>query len=30
MFADEIHPTPFENDLIARYVLKDMAIKGWL
>lgn len=30
MFADEIHPTPFENDLIARYVLKDMTIKGWL
>ena len=30
MFADEIHPTPFENDLIARYVLKDMAVKGWL
>lgn len=30
MFADEIHPTPFENDLIARYVLKDMATKGWL
>lgn len=30
MFADEIHPTPFENDLIARYVLKDMVIKGWL
>lgn len=30
MFADEIHPTPFENNLVARYVLKDMAIKGWL
>ena len=30
MFADEIHPTPFEYNLIARYVLKDMAIKGWL
>jgi len=30
MFADEIHPTPFENDLIARYVLKDMIVKGWL
>jgi len=30
MFADGIHPTPFENDLIARYVFKDMAIKGWL
>jgi len=30
MFADETHPTPFEYDLIARYVLKDMAVKGWL
>jgi phospholipase/lecithinase/hemolysin len=30
MFADDVHPTPFENNLIARYVLKDMAIKGWL
>lgn len=30
MFADGIHPTPFENDLIARYVFRDMSIKGWL
>jgi outer membrane lipase/esterase len=30
MFADGIHPTPFENNLIARYVLKEMATKGWL
>jgi phospholipase/lecithinase/hemolysin len=30
MFADDIHPTPYENNLIARYVLKDMAVKGWL
>ncbi|NNG25215.1 SGNH/GDSL hydrolase family protein [Telluria aromaticivorans] len=30
MFADDIHPTPFENNLIARYVLKEMAVKGWL
>jgi phospholipase/lecithinase/hemolysin len=30
MFADDVHPTPFENNLIARYVLKDMAVKGWL
>lgn len=30
MYADDVHPTPFENDLIARYVFKDMAIKGWL
>ena len=29
MFADEIHPTPFENALIARYVLLQMSIKGW-
>jgi len=30
MFADDVHPTPFENALIARYVLEQMAIKGWL
>jgi phospholipase/lecithinase/hemolysin len=30
MFADDIHPTPFENNLVARYVLKEMAVKGWL
>ncbi|UVW28365.1 SGNH/GDSL hydrolase family protein [Massilia sp. H6] len=30
MFADDIHPTPFENNLIARFVLKEMAVKGWL
>ncbi|MEX5745223.1 SGNH/GDSL hydrolase family protein [Massilia sp. X63] len=30
MFADDIHPTPFENNLIARLVLKEMAVKGWL
>lgn len=30
MFADEIHPTPFENSLIARYVLLQMSGKGWL
>lgn len=30
MFADDVHPTPYENNLIARYVLKDMAVKGWL
>ena len=30
MFADDIHPTPYEYWLLARYVLKDMAVKGWL
>ena len=30
MYADDIHPTPFENNLIARLVLKEMAVKGWL
>jgi len=30
MFADDVHPTPFENWLVARYVLEQMATKGWL
>lgn len=30
MFADDIHPTPYEYSLLARYVLRDMAVKGWL
>lgn len=30
MFADDVHPTPYENWLVARDVLKDMAVKGWL
>jgi phospholipase/lecithinase/hemolysin len=30
MFADSVHPTPFEYSLIARYVLEQMTIKGWL
>jgi phospholipase/lecithinase/hemolysin len=30
MFADDVHPTPYENWLIARYVLEQMATKGWL
>lgn len=30
MFADDIHPTPYEYWLVTRYVLKDMAVKGWL
>jgi phospholipase/lecithinase/hemolysin len=30
MFADTVHPTPFEHALIARYVLEQMTVKGWL
>ncbi|MEO7494393.1 MAG: esterase [Massilia sp.] len=30
MFADDVHPTPFENLLIARYVSDQLVIKGWL
>jgi phospholipase/lecithinase/hemolysin len=30
MFADEIHPTPFEYSLVAKYVLQQMMNKGWL
>lgn len=30
MYADDIHPTPFEYSLIARYVLEQMAVKGWI
>jgi phospholipase/lecithinase/hemolysin len=30
MFADDLHPTPFEHSLIARYVLEQMMVKGWL
>jgi phospholipase/lecithinase/hemolysin len=30
MFADSVHPTPFEQSLIARYVLEQMTVKGWL
>ncbi|MFL6672735.1 MAG: SGNH/GDSL hydrolase family protein [Massilia sp.] len=30
MFADSVHPTPFEYSLIARYVLEQMIAKGWL
>lgn len=29
-FADGVHPTPYGNVLIARYVSSQMAIKGWL
>lgn len=30
MFADDLHPTPFEHALIAKYVAGQMIIKGWL
>ena len=30
MFADDIHPTPFEYSLVAKYVLQQMIVKGWL
>jgi phospholipase/lecithinase/hemolysin len=30
MFADSVHPTPFEHSLIARYVAEQMVVKGWL
>jgi phospholipase/lecithinase/hemolysin len=30
MFADSVHPTPFEYALLARYVLEQMAVKGWI
>lgn len=30
MFADDVHPTPFENLLTARFVALQMSIKGWL
>ncbi|PWF48454.1 SGNH/GDSL hydrolase family protein, partial [Massilia glaciei] len=30
MFADDVHPTPFEHMLIARFVAAKMSIKGWL
>lgn len=30
MYADDIHPTPFEYSLISRYVLEQMTVKGWL
>lgn len=29
-FADGVHPTPFTNLLLARYVAEKMVIKGWL
>jgi outer membrane lipase/esterase len=30
MFADDVHPTPFEYALVAKYVLQQMMVKGWL
>ncbi len=30
LFADDVHPTPYGYWLLARYVSKDMAIKGWM
>ena len=30
MFADSVHPSPFEYSLLARYVLEQMTVKGWL
>ncbi|MYM71221.1 esterase [Duganella sp. FT109W] len=29
-FADDVHPTPYNNLLLARYVSKAMVTKGWL
>ncbi|MBB5607371.1 MULTISPECIES: SGNH/GDSL hydrolase family protein [unclassified Janthinobacterium] len=29
-YADDVHPTPFNNLLLARYVSKAMVVKGWL
>lgn len=30
MFADGVHPTPFEHSLIAKYVAQQMMVRGWL
>ncbi|WP_338767387.1 SGNH/GDSL hydrolase family protein [Massilia sp. METH4] len=29
-YADEVHPTPFNNLLLARYVSRSLVTKGWL
>ena len=29
-FADDVHPTPFTNLLLARYVAEKLVLKGWL
>ena len=30
MFADDRHPTPYEYSLIAKFVAKEMIVRGWL
>jgi phospholipase/lecithinase/hemolysin len=30
LFADGVHPTPYGYWLLARYVAKEMLVKGWL
>lgn len=30
MFADSVHPTPFEYWLTARYIIEKMTVKGWI
>ncbi|HEY1044153.1 MAG TPA: SGNH/GDSL hydrolase family protein [Telluria sp.] len=30
MFADSVHPTPYEHSLVAKYVWEQMFRKGWL
>ena len=30
LFADSVHPTPFEHSLVAREVMRQMMVKGWL
>lgn len=30
MWADSVHPTPYANSLIAKYVAEQMVIRGWL
>ncbi|MBC7858255.1 MAG: esterase, partial [Burkholderiaceae bacterium] len=29
-YADDVHPTPFNNLLLARYVSEKMVVRGWL
>ena len=29
-YADDVHPTPFNNLLLARYVSEKMVVKGWI
>ena len=29
-FADDVHPTPCNNLLLARYVAEKMVVRGWL